>query len=159
MNGGASSPERGANGAARGRAGSTVLIVDDHPLGRRLIARVLEAAGFDTVEAGSLEEAAGALSRMVAAAIVLDLNLPDGDGLDLARRCRADRSTMRCAIIACSASDRGGERDAAIGAGADAYVVKPIDTRRFAGLVAELVARRRAGDRCDRPLLDPCAPA
>ena len=120
-----------------------VLIVDDHQLGRRLIARVLAPAGFEPIEAGSIAEAEDALAGRAPAALVLDLNLPDGDGLELARRCRQDPRTADCAIIACSASDRGDERDAALRAGADAYVVKPIDTRRFAGLVTEIVARRR----------------
>jgi len=107
------------------------------------MARVLEPAGFDTVEAGSLQEAADALTRHRPVAVVLDRCLPDGDGLELARRFRDDPRLAACAIVVCSASDRGGEHEEAIRAGADEYVVKPIDTRRFAAMLAELVARRQ----------------
>ncbi|MGH2874593.1 MAG: response regulator, partial [Solirubrobacteraceae bacterium] len=136
-----------------------VLVVDDFPLSRRLLARVLEPAGFQVVEAGTIAEAERTLATATPAAIVVDLNLPDGDGLELVSHCRDRRRTAACAIVACSASDRGDETAAAIRAGADAYVLKPVDTRRFAALIAELVARRRSGAASAPQPLEPCSPA
>ncbi|MGH2914829.1 MAG: hybrid sensor histidine kinase/response regulator [Solirubrobacteraceae bacterium] len=128
-----------------------VLVVDDHQLGRRLVARSLERARIDVLEAGSLSEAELVLERCAPAAIVLDLRLPDGDGLELATRLRADPRTAECAIVACSAADADEERARARRAGCDAYVAKPIDPRRLRELVGSLLYGRAAAARGPLP--------
>jgi CheY-like chemotaxis protein len=73
---------------------------------------------------------------------VLDLNLPDGDGLELARRLKTDARTASCVVLACTADAMTEDRERALQAGCDAYVSKPIDTRDFSSLVASLLQRR-----------------
>jgi two-component system CheB/CheR fusion protein len=114
-----------------------VLVVDDHPVNRLLLESVLELEGIDVLGAGSIAEAERLLERSVPPVIVLDLQLPDGYGLDLVRRLRADPRTSGCAIVACSAGDQ--EDVQAREAGCAAFVSKPIDTRRFAVLVRCLI--------------------
>ena len=84
--------------------------------------------------AGSLA-AADEVSPSMPALIVLDVQLPDGDGLDLARRLKA---MPRSAVPDRRLHRRrdAGRRERALAAGCDAYVSKPIDTREFAALVA-----------------------
>jgi CheY-like chemotaxis protein len=116
-----------------------VLVVDDHELNLKLLQRVLELGGHDVVAAGSLADAEAAIAEQLPALIVLDLQLPDGDGLDLARRLKAHPETAGCVILACTAEAMQGDAERALAAGCDAYVSKPIDTRQFAALVDELL--------------------
>jgi CheY-like chemotaxis protein len=117
-----------------------VLVVDDHPVNRRLLEQVLKLEDIETVGAGSIAEAERVLETTIPPVIVLDLRLPDGYGLDLARRLKADGRTAACSIVACTAGRARGEAEAARQAGCDGYVTKPIDTREFAQLVASLIA-------------------
>ena len=118
-----------------------VLVVDDHELNLKLLQRVLELGGHDVLTASSLGAAEEMLSRQLPALIVLDLQLPDGDGLDLARRLKATPQTASCVILACTAEAMQGDAERALAAGCDAYVSKPIDTREFSALVDELLRR------------------
>jgi len=118
-----------------------VLVVDDHELNLKLLQRVLELGGHDVVTASSLGAAEEMLTRQLPALIVLDLQLPDGDGLDLARRLKATPQTASCVILACTAEAMQGDAERALAAGCDAYVSKPIDTREFSALVDELLRR------------------
>jgi CheY-like chemotaxis protein len=116
-----------------------VLVVDDHELNLKLLKRVLELGGHDVVGASSLADAEAVLAERLPALIVLDVQLPDGDGLDLARRLKARPETAACLILACTAEAMRGDAERALAAGCDAYVSKPIDTREFAALVDELL--------------------
>jgi CheY-like chemotaxis protein len=122
------------------KAPARVLVVDDHELNLKLLQHVLEFEGHDVVVADSLASAERAFVETKPALIVLDVQLPDGDGLDLARRVKAMPPTQSCAIVACTADAMTGDRERALAAGCDAYVSKPIDTRQFAALVSSMLA-------------------
>lgn len=115
-----------------------VLVIDDHPLSCTLLERILELDGYETLAAGSIAQAQQILAITLPALIVLDVRLPDGDGLEFARRLKSDAATAACAIVACSASPE--EQRRALGAGCDAYVGKPIEIRNFTEVVAALTA-------------------
>ncbi len=116
-----------------------VLVVEDDLRVGAALAAALRRQGFDVLRAGS---AAEALAAPTVDLILLDLGLPDGDGVDLCRRLR--REGTEVAIIAVTA--RGEERDRIVGlrAGADDYLVKPYS-------MAELMARIDAVMRRVRP--------
>jgi CheY-like chemotaxis protein len=118
-----------------------VLVVDDHPVNRLLLEQVLELEQVDVLAASSIAEAERVLKQTLPSVIVLDLQLPDGYGLDLARRLKADPHTSGCAIVACTAGRVRDEEALAHEAGCDRYVTKPIDTREFARLVCSLIGR------------------
>jgi two-component system cell cycle response regulator DivK len=119
-----------------------LLVVDDHELNLKLLQRVLELDGHDVRGATSLQAAGRATAHKPPALVVLDLNLPDGDGLELARRLKTDARTASCVVLACTADAMTEDRERALRAGCDAYVSKPIDTRDFSSLVASLLQRR-----------------
>ena len=121
-----------------------VLVVDDHELNLTLLQRVLELGGHDVIGAGSLGQADTVLAEELPALIVLDLQLPDGNGLDLARRLKAQPETAHCIIVACTAEAMRGDAERALAAGCDAYVSKPIDTREFGALVDDLLRQAKA---------------
>jgi two-component system cell cycle response regulator DivK len=109
-----------------------VLIVDDNALNVELAAFVLEAAGFavDTVtEAGHVPARIATVRPDV---ILMDIQLPGVDGLELTRRLKADAGTRGIAIVAFTAFAMKGDEAKMRAAGCDAYIAKPIDVATFA---------------------------
>jgi two-component system cell cycle response regulator DivK len=117
-----------------------VLVVDDHPLNCKLLERILELEGYETLAASTVAQAEEIVSESLPALIVVDVRLPDGDGLDFTRRLRSDSSTADCAILACSAAVSPYDRRRALDAGCDDYVGKPVEISRFVRLVCAYAA-------------------
>jgi two-component system KDP operon response regulator KdpE len=113
--------------------GPRVLVVDDDPAVRRFLRVSLKAAGFSVFEAGS----AGAVSTAVAAirpdAIILDLGLPDGSGIEVIRMLR---ESVQTPILILSVREEEVEKIGALDAGADDFLTKPFG-------IGELLARLR----------------
>jgi two-component system, OmpR family, KDP operon response regulator KdpE len=125
-----------------------VLVCDDEPQILRALRVVLREAGFDVVPAATAEEALDRAAVQPPDAAIIDLVLPDGDGIEV---CRALREWSRMPIIVLSAVGDEGEKVRALEAGADDYVVKPFAPRE---LVARLQANlRRAGDGPEEPAI------
>jgi CheY-like chemotaxis protein len=120
-----------------------ILVVDDHALGRKLLERLLERDGHEVEAVASLGAALAVAADRTPDLVVLDLNLPDGDGLQLAAVLRDDPRTAGTPVIACTAAAAEEDRRRALRAGCDAYASKPIDTNEFASLVRELLSNRR----------------
>ena len=118
-------------------AGRTVLVIDDEPPLRRLLRLTLEPQGYRVFEADNgqlgLQEAAARRPDV----IVLDLGLPDMDGLTVLKRLREWSQTP---VLVLSVRDREADKVAALDNGADDYLTKPFGT-------AELLARMRAVQR------------
>src|SRR5947209_7464539 len=107
---------------------SRVLVVDDHALNLKLLHCVLDLGGYEVEGVDCVAAAERVIANDPPDLIVLDIWLPDGDGLELARRLKSDPETEECAIVACTAAAMGTEHDRALEAGCDGYVSKPIDT-------------------------------
>jgi CheY-like chemotaxis protein len=116
-----------------------ILVVDDHELNLVLLERLLELEGHEVRSADSLAAAERALAEEHPAMIVLDLNLPDGSGLDLTRKLKSHPRTASIPIVACTAAVTGDDEQNALEAGCDAYVSKPIDLSRFATVIASML--------------------
>ncbi|MBO9712203.1 response regulator transcription factor [Sphingomonas sp.] len=113
---------------------ATVLIVDDEPQIRRLLQGTLTRAGYRIAEAGSGRQAIEALADVQPDVVLLDLGLPDRDGLELIP---AIRKQSRAAVLIVSAREATEQKVTALDLGAVDYVTKPFDTD-------ELLARVRA---------------
>jgi two-component system KDP operon response regulator KdpE len=123
-----------------------VLVVDDEHQILRALRVILRDAGFDVVEAATAEEALDRAVVRPPQAAIIDLVLPDGDGVDVTRRLR-EWSAMP--ILVLSALGEEDEKVRALEAGADDYVTKPFGPRE---LVARLqAALRRAGAGIEEP--------
>jgi len=120
----------------------TVLVVDDEPIVREVVVRYLEREGYATLEAGDGERAREHLERGTPDLVVLDVMLPESDGLEL---CRWIRSRSELPVIMLTA--RGEEADRIVGLelGADDYVTKPFSPRELAARVRTVLRRARAG--------------
>lgn len=104
---------------------SPVLIVDDHPTSRRLLAATLGRAGLETVEASSGPEALELIAYGSFAAVVLDNHMPGMSGIDVIERLRARAATRTLPVILVTADSSDDERLRGLHAGADDYIVKP----------------------------------
>lgn len=116
---------------------ATILVVDDEPQIRRLLRGTLERAGYAVTEAENARAALAAIAVADPAAVLLDLGLPDRDGMELIPLIGKQ---SRAAILIVSARDATDEKVAALDLGATDYVTKPFDTE-------ELLARVRAAMR------------
>lgn len=126
-----------------------VLVVDDDPHIRQLLVFAFEKAGLEVREAGDGEEAMAQVARAVPDLVVLDINMPRMDGLEVCRRLRA---TSDVPVLFLSSRDEEFDRVLGIELGADDYVVKPFSPR-------EVVARANAIMRRTAPRAAPAAPA
>ena len=116
-----------------------VLIVDDNPTNLKLVTYVVKAQGYDVDTAGDAQAALAAIAANKPACVLMDLQLPGIDGLELTRRLKADPKTKDIAVIAVTAYAMKGDREKAIEAGCDDYVTKPIDTRTLPAVIAKHV--------------------
>jgi two-component system, OmpR family, KDP operon response regulator KdpE len=114
-------------------SGTTILIVDDDDHLRRFLRTTLTAHGHSVVEAGTVAEAIDGIRRVQPTVVLLDLGLPDGDGLVVLRAIPADE---RPPIIVLSARGQEGDKVIALDAGAEDYLTKPFGA-------SELLARIR----------------
>ena len=112
-----------------------VLIIEDNARLAGLISHGIAQHGFSGDGVGSIDEAEAALDSVSYDAVILDLGLPDGDGIGWLRHERPGRSLPPVLIL--TARDGIGDRVAGLDAGADDYLVKPIE-------IEELAARLRA---------------
>lgn len=119
-----------------------VLVVDDHPANTKLVTFVLQARGLKVVAAASAEEALGVLATQTPALILMDVQLPGTDGLELTRQLRTDPRFADLPIVAVTAYAMARDEQAAYAAGCNAFVSKPIDTRALGDLVLKLVAAK-----------------
>jgi two-component system KDP operon response regulator KdpE len=109
-------------------AAGNILVIDDEPQIRRVVRNALSDNGYQVLEASTAEEGIDIAAAEQPVLIVLDLGLPDQDGLAV---CRHLRSFTAVPIIVLSARHTAGEKEALLDAGADDYVTKPFSTVEF----------------------------
>ncbi|MCG2591579.1 response regulator [Ramlibacter sp. XY19] len=132
------------------RSRHTVLVVDDNPATRYSTARVVRAAGFKTVEAGSGGEALELVGEGVSA-VVLDVHLPDTDGFEVCRVIRSRPATATLPVVHLSAAFvRNEDRVTGLNAGADGYMVHPVEPAVLVGTLQALIRARTAEDQMRR---------
>lgn len=118
-----------------------ILIVEDDPTDMKLLSAVLDASGHHVLGKNSAEEAAKEINRRQPEIILLDLKLPGMDGLALARLLKQNPATRQIPIVALTAALEKFSRADALAAGCDAFLVKPVDTRKLSEQVASIGAR------------------
>jgi two-component system, NtrC family, sensor kinase len=124
---------------------STVLIVDDSLTVRMDLAEAFAAAGFQPLPCGTAREAREALSRQEVDLIVLDVILPDADGIDLLKEWRAAAATSGIPVLLLSSEDEVKDRIRGLQTGANDYVGKPYDRSYVVAKARELVPAGRGG--------------
>ena len=121
----------------------TILVIEDTPAIGRALRAALEARGFKVVVALTGQSGIDAAAVTDPAAIILDLGLPDMDGVDV---CRRVRSWSDVPIIVLTVDDTEHRKVETLDIGADDYVVKPFSTPELLARLRVALRRRRAGD-------------
>ena len=130
----------------------SLLVVDDEPDLRTLYELTLLREGYDVETAGSVEEALLHLKDRTYSAVITDMRLPDGSGLDLlAKLEQGGRREKAIVITAYGSAENAVE---ALKAGAYDYLTKPVDLRQFRAVVASALGPR-AAERTDRRAIEP----
>jgi two-component system cell cycle response regulator DivK len=117
-------------------AGEPVLVVEDNETSMKLFRDVLQATGYTPLEASSGEEALALAAVSTPALVLMDIQLPDIDGIEALRRLREDERTAQIPVLALTAQAMKGDRERFLAAGFDGYLSKPVD-------VPELIATVR----------------
>jgi CheY-like chemotaxis protein len=114
-----------------------LLIVDDNPQNLKLARLLLSAEGYDARTATDAEHALAVLADFTPKLILMDIQLPGMDGLELTRRLKAKPETQKIVIVALTAYAMKGDEEKARAAGCDGYIAKPIDVRTLPSAVAQ----------------------
>lgn len=120
----------------------SILVIDDSPDNVELIRILLECEGFRVQAAGDAAEALEVLRTCRPGLILMDVQLPGMDGLELTRLLRRTPHLCDIPILALTAYAMKGDEDKALEAGCDGYAPKPIDTRTFPARVREFLGVR-----------------
>lgn len=126
-----------------------ILVVDDEPAIRRLVRGAAERAGHTVSEAATAAEALTEARRDGCELVLLDLGLPDRDGIELVALLKG----MDRAVIVLTARDATAEKVSALDLGADDYVVKPFDTEELLARIRTALRHRGAAGPASGPLV------
>jgi len=120
---------------------STVLIVEDNDKNMKLARDVLQAKGYQTLEAITGEDGVRLAKERKPDLVLMDIQLPGINGIEAFRQIRADASTSRIPVVALTASVTPTDRSAISAAGFDAFLSKPINLKEFLDTVKRLVEK------------------
>jgi two-component system, cell cycle response regulator DivK len=115
--------------------GETILVVDDAVFNLKLIATVLRNSGYKVQLASTAEQALSSLNTLQPELVLVDIQLPGMDGLDLTRRIRQQTRLHNVVVIAMTASAREGIEQEALDAGCNGFIAKPVEPKALAAQI------------------------
>ena len=118
---------------------STILIVEDNDKNLKLVRDVLQFKGYRTLEATTAAAGLELAREHRPVLVLMDIQLPDFDGITALRRLREDPLTRTIPVVAVSASAMPDDQQRIIASGFDAYITKPIDVKSFIQTVEKFV--------------------
>lgn len=123
--------------------GMTILIVEDNERNLKLVRDILQYNGYETIEARNAADGVALAAEHRPDLILMDIQLPDVDGVTALSRLRADSRTASIGVVALTAFAMTDDRHHLLAAGFDGYLEKPIDVRAFPGQVSALLQSTR----------------
>jgi len=119
---------------------ATILYIEDNPLNMRLVRKILNSMGYDMIEAidgiSGMEIAENAHPDL----ILMDVNLPDMDGLEVTGKIKAIPHLRHIPIVALTANAMHGDRDRCLAAGCDGYIAKPVARQELRNVIEHFLA-------------------
>jgi two-component system cell cycle response regulator DivK len=128
-------PGSGGN-RVQGDKKAKVLVVEDDFMNKILVKEILSLEGYSILEAGNGKEAVDMASKEMPDIILMDINLPEIDGVEAMRLIKANESTRDIPVLALTASVMKGDEERYLGEGFDGYVAKPVEVRKLLETVA-----------------------
>jgi two-component system cell cycle response regulator DivK len=123
---------------------SRILIVEDNEKNMKLVRDILQHKGYQTLEAATGEEGVRLAIEHKPDLVLMDIQLPDIDGITALRRIREDKSLDRIPVLAVSASVMPDEQKQIVSSGFDAYMTKPISLKPFMATVERFLQQGRS---------------
>jgi two-component system, cell cycle response regulator DivK len=117
--------------------GERILVVEDNEKNMKLFRDVLGATGYRTVEATTGGEAVLLATEQAPDLVLMDIQMPDVDGVEALRRLRADERTAAIPVLAVTAQAMQGDRERFLAEGFDGYLSKPVNVRELIGTVRQ----------------------
>ena len=117
--------------------GEQVLVVEDNEKNMKLLRDVLQAKGYSTHEATTAARAVELAAEHGPDLVLMDIRLPDADGVETLGRLRADRRTASIPVLAVTAQAMQGDHERFLAAGFDGYISKPVDVVALLATVAQ----------------------
>ena len=118
---------------------TTILLVEDNEMNRDMLSRRLIRRGYEVILAEDGVSGVRMAQDHEPTLILMDLSLPDIDGLEATRRLKADPRTRKIPVIVLTAHAMMGDRQQALAAGADDYDIKPVELERLVGKILALL--------------------
>jgi len=125
---------------------ATILVIDDNMVNLKLATEVLLSCGYRVLRAEDAEEALALLDIHMPDLVLTDISLPGMDGLELTRLLKADPRFRHLPVVALTASAMKGDEARVLQAGCDAYIAKPLDTRKLSAQIARFLGDRVPGE-------------
>ena len=125
-------------------ADELILIVEDNEKNRKLVRDLLQFHGYRTLEAVTATEGLALAAAERPHLILMDIQLPDLDGITALGRLRAEPATAALPVVALTAFAMKEDRERFLAAGFDGYLVKPINIKEFPAQVRQFCAQARA---------------
>jgi CheY-like chemotaxis protein len=113
-----------------------VMVVEDNPLNMKLIRTLLQLEGYEVVEVTTGEEVLNAVGQRLPDLILMDVQLPGINGLEVCTRLKSDPHTAAIPVVALTSYAMPGDEKKAQDAGCDGYITKPIETQSFSATIA-----------------------
>ena len=120
-------------------SGERILVVEDNEKNMKLFRDVLSATGYRTLEATTGGEAVEMATEHAPDLVLMDIQMPDFDGVEALRRLRADARTASLRVLAVTAQAMRGDREHFLAAGFDGYLSKPVNVRELLGTVRQYI--------------------
>jgi len=119
---------------------SKILYVEDNPLNLKLVRKILNAAGYEMIEAVDGYSGLLAAAREQPDLILMDVNLPDIDGLSVTAQLKSQSNTRHIPVIALTANSMHGDRERCMAYGCDDYIPKPVAKSELLTAIAQLMS-------------------
>ncbi len=126
-------------------AGELILIVEDNEKNLKLVRDILQFKGYRTLEAETAHDAIVLATEHLPDLVVMDIQLPDMDGVAALGRLRAEPATAALRVIALTAFAMRDDRERFLASGFDGYMTKPIDVKQFPELIRQECEIARQG--------------
>ena len=122
-------------------AGEKILLVEDNAVNRRLAEFLLRSQGYQVRQAATAQEAFDLLKTERPDLILMDIQLPEMDGLEATRKLKDEPQTRDIPVVAVTSYAMKGDREMALAAGCAGYLTKPVDKTTLLGEVARHLSR------------------
>ena len=118
-----------------------ILIVEDNDKNLKLVRDILQFKGYRTIEATTAGEGVRLAREELPILVLMDIQLPDFDGITALKQLRADPATRDLPVLAVSASAMPDDQQRILASGFNAYITKPIDIKNFVGTVEQFIGK------------------